>query len=471
MTARFLCAAAAMVLSLLVPISSHAMENKEEVWQAVRILKGLDDAKDKDWAIEVLRQAAERDSSSFAMNALGVAYMHGIGVEKDGVLSTYWFEQSGIHGNQEAYHNLGVMYKNGKAGLAQDFERACRYFKTGAEKHSVMCAYDYGYMLYKGLGCQQDYAEAHDWFWKSATYDYSPALYMLGLCYRNGYGVERDDERAAFYLKRAAKLSYTDAMEELERPEPENSWEIQYPETDLQIESPITMPETYATLMPATDLTGEYSGLIATYDWSGQNLISEKPLSISVLQKDSTLQCRWCEGNDTIQTTAFVNEEGRLIFREGSIRKKERYIEGHPVRFRFEDADISIDHGLMTGRLRLYSMAQREPERPMYITLRKTDGSESDGESNAANRIYAYPNPFAHQVNISFELAEAVPQARAFIHSQAGSCMASYGLGSLEAGHHTITLSPAVPDGIYVLYVMAGSYTFQTIIVKKRGAL
>ena len=469
---RFICAAAAVVLSLQAAVGANAAEKKEEVWLAVRILKGLDDSKDKAWAIETVRQAAEKDSSAFAMNALGVAYMHGIGVEKNDTLSTYWLEQAGAHGIHEAYHNLGLMYKNGKAGLTQDFQKACRYFKMGAENHSVMCAYDYGYMLYKGLGCRQDYAEAYHWFQKSATYDYSPALYMLGLCHRNGYGVERDDDRADFYLGRAAKLSFTDAMDELKRPEPENSWVIQHPEKDLQLESPISMPEVSAALMPQADLTGEYKGVIATYDWSGQNLINERPLSISVLHGDSLVQCRWCEGKDTVQTEAYVNEDGRLVFSKGTIRKQERYVEGGPVLFRFEDADISIAHGLITGRLRLYSMAHREPERPMYVTLQKANASgQEEEESGASGRIYAYPTPFAQQLTISFELAKDAPQAKALVYSQSGTNMANYSLGSLTAGRHTVTLSPTVPDGIYVLYVVAGSQTFQTIIVKKRGAL
>ncbi|MBR1449442.1 MAG: SEL1-like repeat protein [Prevotella sp.] len=467
---RLLHIVIAIVLLLSIPAFGHAKEEKEDIRLAVRILKGLDDSRDKVWAFETLRRAAENDSLASAMNALGVAFIQGAGMERNVKMAIHWFEQAGIHGYHEAYHNLGMMYKSVSAGMLQDFIMASHYFKTGAEKGSPVCAYDYGYMLYKGLGCQQDYAEAVKLFQNGANYDYSPSLYMLGLCYRNGYGVERDDERASFFLKRAAMQSYTDAMQELARPQAENSWEIQYPEYAQQLESPVTMPDYDATLLPSADLTGDYHGMIATYDWSGQHIINERPLSISVQHIDSILQCRWCEGSDTVFTRAYINQEGRLVFSEGTISKQERYIEGHPVLYRFEDADIGVENGIVAGRLRLYSLAQREPERPMYITLRKAAGTGQEHESDAFNSIFAYPNPFAQQVTLSFELSEDMPQAKALIYSQSGINVANYSLGNLSAGHHAISLRPAIPDGMYVLYVVAGKQRLQTIIVKRRGA-
>ena len=38
------------------------------------------------------------------------------------------------------------------------------------------------------------------------------ALYMLGLCYRNGYGTEQDEEKGLEILKKAADLGYNAAI-------------------------------------------------------------------------------------------------------------------------------------------------------------------------------------------------------------------------------------------------------------------
>ena len=39
-------------------------------------------------------------------------------------------------------------------------------------------------------------AEAAKWFEKAAAQDFPRAQQLLGECYENGYGVERDEERA-----------------------------------------------------------------------------------------------------------------------------------------------------------------------------------------------------------------------------------------------------------------------------------
>ena len=104
-----------------------------------------------------------------------------------------------------------------------DSERILR----GTDNDCVMCYYDEGYMLYKGLGCRQDYAKAVELFGKGVDHNHAPCLYMMGLCYRNGYGVERDEERATFYLGQASKINYVPAILEQRRTSPENSLETE----------------------------------------------------------------------------------------------------------------------------------------------------------------------------------------------------------------------------------------------------
>ena len=171
-----------VIIMLLLSVSPiFSTEESENVKQAVSVLKGLDNSQTKTWAINVLRQAAETDSSAYAMNALGIAYMKGMGLEQDDSLAALWFERAGQNGYIDAFHNLGSFYKNRPQ---QDFVRAALSFQKGAEAGSIMSLYDYGFMLYKGLGCNQDYAQAVSLFRRGADYDHSPCLYMLGLCYR-----------------------------------------------------------------------------------------------------------------------------------------------------------------------------------------------------------------------------------------------------------------------------------------------
>lgn len=460
----------AIIMLLLSACPVFSTEISDDIRQAVKVLKGLDNSQTDTWAVNVLLQAAEADSSAYAMNALGIAYMKGLGVTQDDSLAIYWLERAGQSGYADAYHNLGSFYKNRPQ---QDFVLSAQSFRKGAEASSLMCLYDYGFMLYKGLGCHQDYTEATKLFRRGADYDHSPCLYMLGLCYRNGYGVEQDADKAIFYLRRAAMLSYRFAMEELNREQPENSWSHLYTDDDLLIEIPATMPDIQPLITDISTLTGCYQGVLVTYDWSGQNIINERPLTLTIKAEGEELTGSWHEGNDSVRIKAVLSDDGHLLFNESSIKRHERYVEEGPVRYKFESADVCANGNFITGRIRLYSMKEREPERPMYISLYKGNSTEDAGTIDAQekSRIYATPNPFSDHVTIHFELAEDVQQAQVHIYSQSGTNVQSFSLGALKTGKHSVSLNPTVRDGVYVLGISAGHQQFRTIIVKKRGVL
>ena len=461
-------AALATCMAAAIPAAAQT----DDVTQAVCVLKGMETDGDKARAISTLVSAATRDTSAMAMNALGIAYMKGIGVDADSTQATLWLERAGEAGYHDAYHNLGMMYKDGQCGLRQDFAKAARYFDAGARAGSVMCYYDMGYMLYKGLGCRQDYAKAADLFAKGVDLDHSPCLYMLGLCYRNGYGVERDTARASFLLGRAAELSYGAAIEEQLRELPENSWNSLTAHMEQAMQAPASMPAIEPMVADIASIPGEYQGSLVTYDWSGKYIINERPLSISMTMADGVISGKWCDGIDTVSFAATVGTDGKLIFKEGAMRRHERYTEEHPVLYRFKSADITSMGGSLTGSLRLYSVTQREPERPMYISLAKvgTQGRQAAADSTET-RLKAYPNPFSGDVTLSFDLTEDVASARICLYSQTGVNVLNATTGALAAGRHSFTITPNVPDGMYVAHVTAGNRQFRAIIIKKRGAL
>lgn len=460
----------AIAACIAAPIYATAQD--DNVTQAICTLKGMETGGDKAGAISTLVNAATRDTNAIAMNALGIAYMKGIGVEADSTQATTWLERAGEAGYRDAYHNLGMMYKDGQCGLRQDFTKAASHFAAGARAGSVMCYYDMGYMLYKGLGCQQDYNKAADLFAKGVDLDHSPCLYMLGLCYRNGYGVDRDTARASFLLERAADLSYGAAIEELLREQPENSWNSLDAHMEQAVEVPASMPSIEPMVADMASIPGEYQGSLVTYDWSGRHVINERPLSVSMALAGGAIKGKWCDGVDTVSFTATADADGRLIFEEGAMRRHERYTEERPVLYRFKSADIVSIGGSLTGSLRLYSVTQREPERPMYISLAKVGAQGNDAAADSTKTsLKAYPNPFSGNVTLSFDLTEAVTSARICLYNQAGVNVLTATTGALAAGHHSFTITPNVPDGMYVAHVTAGSRQFRAIIIKKRGTL
>jgi len=266
-------------LSLFVS-TANAQFATRNVEHAIKVLKNLETDISKEEAFAILQKASKMGENPYLCNYLGLAYMYGSGVECDSALAIKYLESAATRGISGAYHNLGIMYKYAKCGVRQNFNKAYDYFCKGAELNVPICIYDKAYMLYKGLGCKQDYKTAGDLFYTAAMKRHTPSLYMLGLCYRNGYGVEADSVMAFTCLKKAAALGYRDAIEELERPCPENY--LQEEVTSLNTELPVEVPKIYEGINDMTMFTGEYQGFLVMYDWSGKYILEERPLTMNV---------------------------------------------------------------------------------------------------------------------------------------------------------------------------------------------
>ncbi len=263
-----------LVLMLAISHQISTQINYDDMRLAVDVLKGKETTHDKTWAVNVLEESLETKRDAFALNVLSIAYLHGLGVKPDTAKAVAYMEESGANGFRMAYHNLGMYYKYLDPSK-QDFVKAYESFRKGANAGSPICCYDAGFMLYKGLGCQQNYKDAFELFRKASETDHVPSLYMLGLCYRNGYGVERDEDAARFLLDRASSYGYRHAMDELNREKPENDPRKHFVNIDETMEIPATMPDIEPYIPDNKGaLAGKYQGVLVTYDWSGLNVIS-----------------------------------------------------------------------------------------------------------------------------------------------------------------------------------------------------
>ena len=334
------------------------------------ILKRTSSKRKTRWALRTLRQAVEEDKSASAMEALGLAYIGGIGVECDTAKAVALLEEAGRLGVKDAYHALGMIYKYGEGGLRQDFRRAYGYFCTGAERGSVRCIYAKGFMLYKGLGCRQDYQQAALTFLPAANSRDENSWYMLALCSRNGYGLEKDSAAAAFCLKRAARMGSRDARDELARPHEETYMHAVYADSAEYSFIPDSLPAVKPTVGGAALAEGHYSGFVVTYDWSGKYILGEQPFAMTVSSVGGELS-----GELSIDSvdTAYCGSlsGGRLVFASGGVTLPERYERGGKMDYRLDSMVLDVADGKVTGRLNLYSTKLKEPGRPMYFELRR----------------------------------------------------------------------------------------------------
>ncbi|MHB8065391.1 MAG: MobP3 family relaxase, partial [Ruminiclostridium sp.] len=115
------------------------------------------------------------------------------------------------NGNVLAMHDLGRIHANG-LGVDGDNDKAHEYYEkalSGFEQVEAQKAWKYseyriGKMFAQGLGTEQDYETAAQWFELSTEKKYKYAQYSLGGLYYRGQGVEPDFQTAfSLYLKSA----------------------------------------------------------------------------------------------------------------------------------------------------------------------------------------------------------------------------------------------------------------------------
>lgn len=452
-----------IVAMLIMPNSSMAQTAKSDVVEAIDILKGKSLSKTAKWAADLLCSVEDDSLKPTALNAIGIAYLNGLGVEKDSTMAIKFFEEAGKCGYTNAYYNLGLMMKNAPLGK-QDLKNALNYFEKGAELGALNCCYLAGYMYYKGLGCEQSYKRAVEYFKKDESAISLSCQYMLGLCYRNGFGVKRDEQKADEYLDKAAKGNYLYAIEEILRDEAETQSSIILHDNDAKIED--SMPDVEPFIEQNTDLSGNYKGIIVTYDWSGKQIVKEENLDVTFNKIGESYSGVWLQGADTLTINANIGTDGILRFSDTHHFMKDRYFEDEKIESMFQEASISLVGPSLTGSLRLYSLTEREPQRPMYISLSKPldDSAEED-----PNKCYmaAYPVAGTDMVEIRFILPKDVKNSSIYLTDQNGLYTKRYNSGALSAGQQRFTISTKLNNGLYVVRMKADELHGQTTIMLK----
>lgn len=122
------------------------------------------------------------------MNALGLAYLDGEGVEKDFEKAFELFQQGHEAGEPYATYNLGKCYHNGWA-CTQNQEKAFEYFLLAANQDVPPAQASVAQYFDEGLGgAPIDMSQCKQWAEKAAGQGNSLGKYYLGKCYLYGQG-------------------------------------------------------------------------------------------------------------------------------------------------------------------------------------------------------------------------------------------------------------------------------------------
>ena len=169
-------------------------------------------SQDYDEAIKWWRKAANAGNAHAQAN-IGVMYASGRGVRKDEVEAVRWYRMAAEQGHSGAQKNLGICFEKGQ-GVAKDEDKALHWYNRamagGCEEAKPLAEALQGKhrraedtRLAIQAFTNKEWADGFR-LSQSADRDDPVVQFYLGVCYDNGYGVDKDSREAVRWYRKAA---------------------------------------------------------------------------------------------------------------------------------------------------------------------------------------------------------------------------------------------------------------------------
>lgn len=144
---------------------------------------------------------------------IGKMYAFGLGTEQNDEQAAYWFSQAAALGHKYAQYSLAGLYRCGQ-GVEQNDMQAFDLYRSSSDQGNPYASLELAKMYQDGLGTKQDsqqagrrFQDAYSGFVILEEKNHDDRLqYRIGQMLHTGMGTEPDDERAAGYWKKSAKL-------------------------------------------------------------------------------------------------------------------------------------------------------------------------------------------------------------------------------------------------------------------------
>jgi TPR repeat protein len=125
------------------------------------------------------------------------------------------FEGAARGGDTEAAFQLGEMLRIGVAGVPAAPEAAAPWYAMAAKQKHARAALMLGLLYKNGDGVQRDDAQAAQWLSIASELGNAHAMFLLSNIYNAGSGVAQDAAKARHLLEEAAEHEYPPAIQEL----------------------------------------------------------------------------------------------------------------------------------------------------------------------------------------------------------------------------------------------------------------
>ncbi|WP_440121399.1 T9SS type A sorting domain-containing protein [Tenacibaculum sp. Ill] len=324
-------------------------------------------------------------------------------------------KKSAEQNNVLAMTDLGVLFKYGR-GCKLNYNKARKWFKKAAELGDDKASYSLGYLYLKGYGnIDQDYSKAIKWFKKS---NHPMAKYWLGVCYKNGYGIEKNIHKASELLGVEFSDIKATTTSEVTKTNKENHFDEIF--NKEQIGSYIQEEK-----LTESKLIGKWTGQLLQLDWSETDIINKIKFSLEIQKEEDSgnLYSTITIGEKTIKdeiirldnTIYFNNTECTLPH----ITFKEEIPSSLTYQLLSSNLTIkSFDNNFhLIGNVENYINKWKESGTPLRFVLKKEENFENSEEELSEdilkalseqenNFIQLYPNPVQNDLIIAYELAQ-----------------------------------------------------------------
>ncbi len=149
--------------------------------------------------VQELKPDADAGRSG-AQYRLAETYRRAPAAWRDAGLARFWYRKAAEQGHIAAQYELGMLYKLGD-GVPESNARAADWLRlaAGLGRHRG-AQFQLGELFFHGRGVGQDYGTALSWYRKAAAHGHPVAQHLVGVMYREGWGVENDDLEAYKWL-------------------------------------------------------------------------------------------------------------------------------------------------------------------------------------------------------------------------------------------------------------------------------
>lgn len=123
-------------------------------------------------------------------------------------------QKCAISGDKRCQNVLGIWYEKG-IGTEQDYNRALEWYKKSAEQEYAIAYGNLGDLYYYGDGVGEDIQKAVEYYTIGANLNSPVCMYNLAYCYYSGEGIKKDQRKAFSLYKKSAEAGYCPSQEEM----------------------------------------------------------------------------------------------------------------------------------------------------------------------------------------------------------------------------------------------------------------